>query len=127
MKKLYGTGCYVQSVGVKSDRDIDGFAIAVCAEIGVELDRHQVRSFEQMQQWGDDLGSFDLIVALTPASQRHALELTRTHALEIEYWPIMDPAGLGESREAKLGAYRQTRDQILDHMRARFGANAEST
>lgn len=121
MKKLYGTGCYVQSAGVKSDRDVDGFAIAVCEEVGIELSRHRARDFEQMQQWGDDLGSFDLIVALSPASQRHALEQTRSHALEVEYWQIMDPAGLGEARDAKLDAYRQTRDQIMNQMIARFG------
>ena len=37
MKKFYGHAAYVQSAGVRNDLDIDGFAIAVCAEIGVEL------------------------------------------------------------------------------------------
>jgi len=77
MKKFYGTGTYVQSVGVLNDLEIDGFAIATCEEIGVELSRHRSRSFDEMEQWGDDLSSFDLIVALSPASQRRALELTR--------------------------------------------------
>ncbi|MDO5756650.1 MAG: low molecular weight phosphatase family protein [Rhodobacterales bacterium] len=121
MKKLYGTGTYVQSAGVKSDLDIDGFSIAACKEIGVELDRHRVRSFDQMEQWGDDLGSFDLIVALSPASQRRALELTRVFHLDVIYWPIMDPTGLGETRDAKMSAYRQSRDQILKHMTERWG------
>jgi arsenate reductase len=121
MKKFYGQRAYIQSAGVKSDLDIDGFAVAVCAEMGVELERHRARSFEEMQEWGDDLSSFDLIVALSPASQRQALELTRVFHLEVEYWPIMDPAGIGETREAKLVAYRQTRDQIRDRMIARFG------
>ncbi len=112
MKKFYGAGTYVQSVGVMNDLEIDGFAIAVCQEIGVELSRHRSRSFEQMQQWGDDLSSFDLVVALSPASQRQALELTRVFHLEVEYWPIMDPTGLGETRDDKLSAYRQTRDLL---------------
>ena len=68
MKKFYGTGTYVQSAGVKSDLEIDGFAIAVCQEIDVELSRHRSRSFDEMEQWGDDLSSFDLVVALSPAS-----------------------------------------------------------
>ena len=125
MKKLYGTDTYVQSVGVKSDLEIDGFAIAVCAEIGVELSRHRSRSFEQLQEWGDDLSAFDLVVALSPASQRQALELTRVYHLQVEYWPIMDPTGLGESREAKLDAYRQTRDQIVAHLIERWGPPRE--
>lgn len=121
MKKFYGQEVYVQSAGVKNDMEIDGFSIAVCAELGVELSRHRSRSFEEMQLWGDDLGQYDLIVALSPASQRTALELTRTHHVEVEYWPILDPTGLGETREAKLSAYRQARDQIRDRMLNRFG------
>lgn len=120
-KRLYGTGCYVQSAGVKEDLEVDGFAIAVCGEIGVELGRHRARSFETMGPRGDDLGSFDLIVALTPASQRRALDLTRHADLALEYWPILDPTGLGEGREEKLAAYRQARDQILKRLVERFG------
>ncbi|MEX5562227.1 low molecular weight phosphatase family protein [Pseudophaeobacter sp. 1A16562] len=125
MKKFYGAGTYVQSVGVKNDMEIDGFCIAVCQEIGVELSRHRSRSFDEMEQWGDDLSSFDLVVALSPASQRRALELTRYFHLEVEYWPIMDPTGLGETREAKLDSYRQTRDQIIQHLKARWGEPTE--
>ena len=122
MKKFHGQRAYVQSAGVKHELEIDGFAVAVCEELGVALDRHRVRSFDEMQEWGDDLSGFDLVVALSPASQRRVLDLTRTYHLDVEYWPIMDPTGLGETREAKLAAYRQTRDQIVERMTARFGA-----
>ncbi len=121
MKKLYGTGTYVQSVGVINDLEIDGFSIAVCDEIGVELSRHRSRSFDEMERWGDDLSSFDLIVALSPASQRRALELTRLFHLTVEYWAILDPTGIGETRETKLVSYRQTRDQILSKLRKNWG------
>ena len=121
MKKFYGTRAYVQSAGVKNDMEIDGFSVAVCKEIGVELERHRSRSFEEMMEWGDDLSSYDLIIALSPASQRQALELTRHYHLDVEYWPILDPTGLGEGRDQKLSAYRQARDQIRDRMIARFG------
>jgi protein-tyrosine-phosphatase len=121
MKKFYGHVAYVQSVGVKHELEVDGFTVAVCAELGIELETHRVRSFDEMQQWGDDLSGFDLIVALSPASQRKALELTRLYHLEVEYWPILDPTGLGETREAKLASYRQARAQIIDRMTARFG------
>ena len=121
MKKFYGKGCYVQSVGVKADLEIDGFTIAVCGEIDVDLERHRSRSFDELKEWGDDLSAFDLVVALSPASQRQALELTRFFHLDVEYWPIMDPTGIGEGRDAKLNAYRQTRDQIRARMLERFG------
>jgi arsenate reductase len=121
MKKLYGTSIYVQSAGVRHDLEIDGFTIAVCRELEVELERHRSRSFTEMEEWGDNIGSYDLVVALSPASLRHAQEYTRNHALEVEYWPIMDPTGVGESREEKLNAYRQTREQILERVKKRFG------
>ena len=121
MKKMYGTGTYAQSVGVINDLEIDGFSIAVCEEIGVELSRHRSRSFDEMERWGDDLSSFDLIVALSPASQRRALELTRLFHLTVEYWPILDQTGIGETREMKLVSYRQTRDQIENKLREKWG------
>ncbi len=125
MKKFFGTDTYVQSVGVKNDLEIDGFSIAVCAEMNVELSRHRSRSFDEMEQWGDDLSSFDLVIALSPASQRRALELTRFFHLSVEYWPILDPTGLGETRDAKLVQFRIARDQIAERLIERFGTPSE--
>ena len=120
MKQRFGQSVYVQSAGVHHEQEIDGFAIQVCAEIGIELSRHRSRSFEEMAEWGDDLGAFDLIVALSPASLRHAHELTRTSAVDVVYWPIMDPTGLSEQREEKLGHYRAARDQIAERIAETF-------
>ena len=125
MKKFYGTETYVQSAGVKGDMEIDGFSIAVCKELGIELSRHRSRSFDEMQEWGDDLSGFDLVIALSPAAQRKALDLTRFFHLDVEYWPILDPTGLGETREQKLDSYRQSRDQIMQRMLDRFGPPKE--
>ena len=123
MKQLHGTRSYVQSAGVKNDLDIDGFAIAVCAEINVGLSRHRTRSLAQMEEWGNTMSGFDLIVALSPASLRIALDLKRLYHLEIEYWHTMDPVGLGTTREETLQSYRQTRDQIHARLLERFGAH----
>ena len=121
MKKFYGQTTYVQSAGVFNDMEIDGFSVSVCQELEIELARHRSRSFDEMQDWGDDLSGFDLVIALSPAAQRRALELTRYYHLEVEYWPILDPTGLGGGREQRLQAYRQSRDQIRERMLARFG------
>ena len=122
MKQMYGTECYIQSAGVKRDLEIDGFSIAVCQELGVELSRHKTRSFDEMENWGDDLSSFDLVLALSPASQRRALELTRVAHIDVEYWPILDPTGLGDDRDTRLARYRDARDQIIARLTERFGA-----
>ena len=121
MKKLYGTDVYVQSAGIHSDLEIDGFAISVCEEIGVELSRHQSRSFDEMEKRGDQLSSFDLVVALTPASKAEAERLTQYYHTELEFWPISDPTGAGDGREARLEAYRGSRDDIVNHLKARWG------
>ncbi|PIE12822.1 MAG: low molecular weight phosphatase family protein [Rhodobacterales bacterium] len=121
MKRFYGRDIYVQSAGVKGELEVDGFSVAVCRELGIELSEHRSRSFEQLRDWGDDLTAFDLVVALSPASHHAALELGRAHHLEVDYWPVLDPSGLGAGREETLDAYRQTRDQIRARMEARFG------
>ncbi|MCH2067936.1 MAG: low molecular weight phosphatase family protein [Shimia sp.] len=123
MKKFYGQDVYVQSAGIRSDLEIDGFAIAVCSEIGVELNRHRTRSFEEMEKRGEELSSFDMVVALTPASRSKAEDLTRFDHLELEFWPVSDPSGAqaGDGREAKLAAYRTARDEIVAFLRERWG------
>jgi protein-tyrosine-phosphatase len=85
------------------------------------MSRHRSRSFDELEENGEALSGFDLVVALSPASQRRALDLTRFYHLTVEYWPIMDPTGLGETREQKLNAYRQTRDQLVDHLKRKWG------
>ena len=102
LKKLHGQRIYVQSAGVKHDMEIDGFTIAVCAEIGVELRKHRARSFLEMEAWGDQIQAFEKIIAMSPAAPRAALEYTRWFSIDVEYWPTLDPTGLGESREQKL-------------------------
>lgn len=125
MKRDYGTTIFVQSVGVHHDIEIDGFSIAVCDEVGVALTQHRARSFHEMEEWGDQIDGYDLIVALSPAAQRAALEYTRYFALDVEYWPIFDPTDLGRTRAEKLASYRQARDQIVAKIRARFGPPIE--
>lgn len=127
MKKLYGTEAYVQSAGVMNDLDIDGFAVYVCQEIGVELSRHKARSFQDLQEVGEHMSSYDLIIALSPASHHKARNLTKLYHIDVEYWPITDPTGAGENRETKLESYRRTRDQIKSRMIERFGPPKAAT
>ena len=126
LKKLHGNRIYVQSAGVRNELEIDGFSIAVCQEIGVELSRHRVRSIDEMHDWGDDLSSFELIVSLSPAAQRRAIESTVYFSLDVEYWPVLDPTGMGETRDEKLVFYRQSRDQIYHRILERFGTPVSS-
>lgn len=124
MKKLVGTNIFVQSAGIKGDNDVDGFAVAVCKELGVELSKHTSRSFEELEDWGNDLDSFDLVVALSVASFTRIKELTAGQAVDVEHWETGDPTGIGENREDKLNAYRAVRDNIISNIKTRFLVNA---
>ena len=86
MKKQFGTSIYAQSVGVESDLEIDGFAIAVCKEIEVELGRHQVRSFDDMEKLGEHMIAFDVIIALSKASYHKVLQIVPDKNIEIIYY-----------------------------------------
>ena len=120
LKQLHGTRVFVQSAGVRGDMEIDGFMITVAAEIGIDITKHNSRSFQQMEDWGEDVDSFDRIIALSPAAQRYALEYTREFHVDVSYWPTLDPTGLGENREDKLASYRQTRDQLKQRILDEF-------
>lgn len=120
MKAHVGSRVYVQSAGVSSDREIDGFSIAVCAEVGVELTKHKVRSFEELRDWGEVLDSYDLIISLSPTANKVAKEHTVDAAVDVESWLEADPTAIGETREEKLVAYRATRDSIMARIKERF-------
>lgn len=112
--RFHGTRIFVDSVGIKTE-EVDPFAIAVMEEIGIDISRHRAKTFEELE---DD--SFDVIVSLSPEAQHKAVELTRTNACEVEFWPTFDPTLIEGSREARLEAYRQVRDELMRHILARF-------
>ncbi len=91
-KHLFGEMIHIESAGVRQG-NIDSFAVAVCAEINVDISKHETKTFDDL----DDT-SFDLVISLTPEAQHKAVELTRTMAVELEYWPSMDPSGIYGSR-----------------------------
>ena len=66
-------------------------------EIGLEIGKHKPRRFEDLED-----GSFDLVITLSPEAQHKAMELTRTAATKVEYWPTMDPTAVEGSREQRL-------------------------
>jgi protein-tyrosine-phosphatase len=118
-QQLFGATVHVGSAGVQKG-ELDPFAVAVMEEIGIDIARHKPITFEEL----DDLEglNFDLIVTLSPPAQHRAMELTRTNAATVEYWPTPDPTATEGSREQRLGVYRAVRDQLMARIRQRFGA-----
>ena len=119
-KQMLGRAVYVASAGVRKD-ELDPFAVAALAEVGIDIARHRPMTFEELEDWHGL--NFDLIVTLSPEAHHKALDLTRTVAADVEYWPTPDPTLTDGSREQRLDAYRTVRDQLTEHIKARFGGN----
>jgi protein-tyrosine-phosphatase len=117
-QQLFGKSVYVGSAGVQKG-ELDPFAVAVMEEIGIDIGQHKPIDFEEL----DELEglNFDLIVTLSPPAHHKAMELTRVSATQVEYWPSADPTAVEGSREQRLIAYRELRDQLLARIRERFG------
>lgn len=116
MRHLYGKFIYVDSAGAKKG-ERDDFVTEVMDEIGLNLAKHRPKSFDDMEE-----NSFDLVITLSPEAHHRAMELTRTSAAVIEYWPTVDPSAVEGTRDQRLDAYREVRDQLMRRIEARFGA-----
>ena len=122
LKQMFPHALYVKSAGVRKG-ELDPFAVAVMAELGQDISGHKPTTFEELDDW-EGL-NFDVIITLSPEAHHKALELTRTIAADVEYWPTPDPTLVEGTREQRLDAYRTVRDQLLRHIKRRFaGATA---
>lgn len=123
LRHLAGRRIYVESAGVRAG-GADAFAQAAMDEIGIDITRHTPRTLRDLHDT-----SFDLIITLSPEAHHQALELTRTMAVEVKYWPTFDATmmvGQG-SREQIMHAYRSVRDQLFKRIKQRFGLEGGPT
>lgn len=120
-RQLTGGRTYVASAGVRKG-ELDPFAVAVMAEIGLEIGDHRPITLEELEDW-EGL-NFDLIITLSPEAHHRAIELTRTLAAEVEYWPMPDPTIAEGSREQRLEHYRALRDLLIKRIKERFPSPA---
>ena len=113
---FFGKEIFFASAGVRKG-ELDPFAVAAMEEIGIDLSKHRPHDFDDLE---DD--NFDLIVTLSPEAHHAALELTRTMAVDVVYWPTIDPTGVQGSREQMLDAYRDVRDRLIARIKQQLAA-----
>ena len=99
-------GTYVASAGIRPG-ERDPFVDAVLGEVGLSLGRHAPHSLDELE---DDY--FDLIVTLAPEAHHAALELTRSMAVDVMYWPTPDPAVATGTRDQIMHSYREVREHL---------------
>lgn len=105
---------YIASAGVRKG-ERDPFVDVVLDEVGLTLGKRQPQTLDELE---DDY--FDLVVTLSPEAHHRALELTRSSAVEVIYWPVADPTVVQGSRDQMLDAYRGVRDHLSKMIRERF-------
>ena len=105
---------YIASGGV-APGERDPFVDAVLAETGLNLGAHKPQVLEDLE----DL-NFDLAITLSPEAHHKALELTRTHAIDVEYWPMPDPTLAMGTRDQIMAAYRDLRERLGKRIRSRL-------
>jgi len=115
MRHLTNNRVYAKSAGVHMGEN-DPFAFAVMEEIGIDISAHEPVTLSELYDT-----SFDLIVTLAPEAHHQALEMTRTMAVDVEYWPMIDPSLASGSREQILDSYRECRDLLTKQIKKRFG------
>jgi protein-tyrosine-phosphatase len=115
MRRRFGKLVWVDSVGVQAGGTVDAFAVAAMEELGCDISKHRPKSFDTLEDM-----NFDLIVTLTPQAHHRALELTRTLAAAVEYWPSHDPSLARGSREQRMDEYRALREALDRRMARRF-------
>ena len=113
-RHLFPQSIYSRSAGVRRG-ELDPFAVMVMDEVGIDMSGHQTRTIEDLEDT-----NFDLFVSLAPEAHHKVLELTRTQAMEVEYWPTADPSFVTGSREQILVSYRDLRDQLMERIRVRL-------
>ncbi|AID27977.2 low molecular weight phosphatase family protein [Mesorhizobium loti] len=116
-RRMLPATIFVASAGVRAG-ERDPFVDAVLAEEGLSLGERHPRTLDDLE---DDY--FDLIVTLAPEAHHAALELTRSLAVEVEYWPTQDPTGASGTREQIMAAYREVRERLKLRISRRFLAS----
>ncbi|ESY82196.1 phosphotyrosine protein phosphatase [Mesorhizobium sp. LNHC221B00] len=115
-RRMLPATIFVASAGVRAG-ERDPFVDAVLAEDGLTLGERHPRTLDELE---DDY--FDLIVTLAPEAHHAALELTRSLAVEVEYWPTPDPTGASGTREQIMASYRDVRERLKARIGGRFVA-----
>jgi len=114
LKHYHGSRIFVDSCGVRG-REVDGFAIAVMAEIGLDIQQHAAKTFDALEYT-----FFDEIVSLSPEAQHSAVEMTRTVDCEVVFWNTLDPSVVEGTRDQCLDAYREVRDTLARRILKRY-------
>lgn len=121
-RRLFGREVGSESAGVYSLAPVDPLAVAAMREVGLDITDHTPHTVADLEASGDDIGGYDVIIALSRAAEEAALAAARHTDAPVEYWSVGDPTQTdGDCQDRRLAAYRVVRDRLTDRLKARFG------
>ena len=115
MRRRWGDRVFVDSCGLQEAEEIDPFAVAVMAELGLDLSHHIPKTFDALE---DD--AYDLVISLTVQAHERAADMASAAGAETLVWATPDPTLETGSREQRLASYRSVRDHLASLIDARF-------
>ena len=118
-RALLQKSVFVASAGIRPG-ERDPFVDAVLAERGLSLGNRSPQLLDDLED-----AYFDLVVTLAPEAHHKALDMTRSAAAEVEYWPMPDPTTATGTREQILAAYRDVAARLDRRIRERFSAASD--
>lgn len=98
-RRALGPDVRVESCGLRPSGEVDPLAVAVMAEVGLDIAGRAAAGLT------DGAGVFDLVVALS----EEAAEALGDRAAA---WPTADPTLCEGHRDVRLSAYREVRDVL---------------
>ena len=108
-------GTHTVNVRDRATAMLPGLLYERMDEIGIDVSGHTPNAIADLYDT-----SFDLVISLSPEAHHQALEMTRTMAVDVEYWPTLDPSLQQGNRDQRLDAYRALRDQLFRRIKQRF-------
>ena len=117
INRLCGNKYQAQSAGIEPGT-LNPLVVEAMAEIGIDVSGHQPRAVADVIANGPKF-AYAITVCDETSAERCPVFPGPTERL---HWGFADPSALGGTRQEKLAATRQIRDQIKSHIEREFCA-----
>ena len=109
LRELSGGKVEAFSAGTEPAERVQPMAVTAMAEIGIDISAQVPKNVATLED-----ADFDWVVTVCDhARQTCPVWPGRTHHV---YWPIVDPVSQEGDDEIKMTAFRETRDDLRDHI-----------
>lgn len=105
-RDIFGAGTQVESAGSKP-KFVHPFAKKALAEIGIDISLQSSKSWDELSP--EFREKLNYLITLCAEEVCPIVPGLKAHKL---HWPLLDPAGNGDTEEEQLKNFRRVRDQL---------------